>query len=618
MIKFAKFIFLTLSFILIFGLFSVEIKDPDFWWHLKSGQYIYETGSIPKTDPFAYTSLPKDPLNPESKRIRFILSQYWLSQVIFYKIFTHLGSQGIIYFRALLLTLIIFLIYRSLRRECLGTYLSLILTAPGVIVFYSYAGERPQLFSFLFAFLFIYLLEGFRKTSSKITPHNPPLLRWEFKGNTLLRGTLAMSLHILPIPFIMLAWANLHGGYIMGIAILLGYLFSEGIKNFRKKSINKLASPALRLFAVISLLSILLSFINPNTYKVFPFLIEFEKGFYKTMIVESMSPYTLIRSGFTEIQLKIYFLLLIAGILVVLANIKRDDMTDIVIFSGLSLMSLSSSRFIPFFIPFAMIIITRYGVKRLEDYLMNKRVMILIKKAETIIPIILSVLLIIALNNSDLFKHGVRKNVYPEGAANFLKENKISGNMFNPYTWGGYLMWELYPDYKVFIDGRGLISEVFFQAVKIMEASPKKLGDLPEWRAYLNAYNVNFIITYSVGNFSGRLVPLIPAILNDPQWHLVYMDSISLIFIKDTAENAGIIGRHGLPKEWLWNEVAVEAALKAKVYRNNINYYITIGDAFYAKRSYRESKQAYQKALKVDPYNTTANKRLNLLKALGY
>ena len=51
---------------------------------------------------------------------------------------------------------------------------------------------------------------------------------------------------------------------------------------------------------------------------------------------------------------------------------------------------------------------------------------------------------------------------YPVDAAAFLKKNRISGNMFNPYAWGGYLIWALYPDHKVFIDGRGLTQESSF------------------------------------------------------------------------------------------------------------------------------------------------------------
>ena len=164
-LKIAKLTLLALLFTLVFGLFSVEIKDPDFWWHLKTGEYIYQSGALPVTDPFAYTSLQKDPLNPESKRIGFILTQYWLAQVVFYRIYDFFGLEGIIFLRASLLTLLIFLIFRGIRREGFGIYSSVIFLVPVVMIFRTFTGERPQLFSFLFAFLLIFLLEGFRKAS---------------------------------------------------------------------------------------------------------------------------------------------------------------------------------------------------------------------------------------------------------------------------------------------------------------------------------------------------------------------------------------------------------------------------------------------------------------------
>jgi hypothetical protein len=243
---------------------------------------------------------------------------------------------------------------------------------------------------------------------------------------------------------------------------------------------------------------------------------------------------------------------------------------------------------------------------------------LMVKKIELPSAIVLSIALIIVINNADIFKSGIRMNKYPEGAARFLKENRIAGNMFNPYVWGGYLMWELYPDYKVFIDGRGLIGEVFFQEVRVLGASRQPVEQLPEWKAILKAYNVDFIITYSVDNFTGRLVPLIPALLNDPAWHLIYMDNISLIFLQERPEYRDIIDRFGLPKEWLWNEVAVEAALKAQDYGWNVNYSITMGDAFYAKGSYAEAKNAYVKALEKNAESEVVRKRLELLKSYGY
>jgi tetratricopeptide (TPR) repeat protein len=159
---------------------------------------------------------------------------------------------------------------------------------------------------------------------------------------------------------------------------------------------------------------------------------------------------------------------------------------------------------------------------------------------------------------------------------------------------------------------------VFFQEVKIMEADRKNIAGLPEWKALLNAYNVSSIITYSVGNFTGRLVPLIPALLRDPEWHLVYFDNISLIFVKDDARNSEIIKKFDLPKEWLWNEVAVEAGLKAQDYRGNINYLLTEGDALLATRSHADAKAVYLKALQIDPKNGLVAKRLEFLRAYGY
>ena len=424
--------------------------------------------------------------------------------------------------------------------------------------------------------------------------------------------------YLLPIPFIMLLWANLHGGFFLGIMITIGYLLSEGIKYLSKKFGQPVPLSSLKLLIAVTAISALLTIINPNTYNVIPFLIEFGKGPYKSMITESMSPVTLLKDGFYEPQLITYFILLSINSLLFVMNRKKLDFTDVVITAGLMLMSLSGSRFIPFFTPVAILMIARYGAGIVNNLFRMETYHAFMKKIQVPIAIILSLILIVVINNTNLFKNGIRSNTYPEGAARFLREHRISGNMFNPYVWGGYLLWALYPDYKVFIDGRALIEEIFFQEVKILEAYPQNMEGLPGWKALLNAYRVNFLITFSVGNFSGRLVPLIPALLNDPEWQLVYMDNISLIFLRESPENREMIEKFGLPKEWLWNEVAVEAALKAKVYPNNLNYFITMGDAFFAKRSYREAKEAYLKAEAINPQSSIVLKRLDLIRSYGY
>ena len=667
-----KIILLALFFTFIFALFSLEIKDPDFWWHLKTGEYIVQTGSIPATDPFAYTSTPKDPISPESVRIKFILAQYWLAQVLFYQLYHAFGLQGIIFLRAFILTLLVLLTYRGISREGMGFYLSLALTIPVVLILYTFTGERPQLFSFIFSFLIIFLLEGFRKSSLPSRRLKPAATHnFGDKSSFIQNDFLSTVYYLLPTVVVMLLWANLHGGFIVGIGLLICYIAAEWVKYFwhsRKQNthaseneerfrpsrndsiVNKRAFtdnrinkndeneahenviPAeagihsslfisghlplknLKILTGFIIVSILVTLINPNTYKVIPFLAELEGGLYKSFIVETMSPLVLFRSGFYEIQFIIFFALILVALLLFLVKMKNLDLTDVVVVAGLAVLSLSISRFIPFFTPVAVLMIARYG----KEFTQN-----LPKIFETIrrnieIPLnsFLIIVLVLMLINGDLFKKGMRVNKYPDGAVKFLKENRVPGNVFNPYVWGGYLLWSLYPEYKVFVDGRGLIPEVFFQEVRVLEASSAPVKDLPEWKAILNAYNVNFIVTFSVGNFTGRLVPLIPALLNDPEWHLVFMDNISLIFMRESEENQEMIRQYSFPKEWLWNEVAVEAALKAHDAPNRGNYYETMGDAFFAKRSYEEAREAYSKALDLKPGSTRLRNQVDLLDSI--
>jgi hypothetical protein len=679
-IKISRLILLALFFTLILGFFSGGIKDPDFWWHLKSGEYICQTGALPETDPFSYAALPKEPITPASTRIRFIMTQYWLAQVFFYRTYDFFGFQGIIFLRALLLTLLVFLVYRSVRKEGPGIYLSAAMLIPLVTLLRNFTAEKPELFSFLFAFLLIYLIEGFRRRENTVYSMgtNSPLEKRDKRGCAppmnenaskqppappLLRGNMAADsedhphtnpppsmgrempsqlvstssndsqpvstglnqsqqvsglYYLIPIPFIMLLWANMHGGVIVGILIILAYVIAEPAKYLLKRFGRPLSARGLKLFLAFGAVSVALTLANPNGYNFIPFLIEFESSHYQSLIIESASPLKLLSMGFYGMQTVIYFVLLAITLMLFLARIKRPDLSDLLLTASLTMSSLYTSTAIPFFCAVSILMIARYGRRFVDLLPLAGRLNAPSRPTEFFSNTIISALLVMILAYGNFFQSGIRPLTFPEGAVQFLRDNRPSGNMFNPYTWGGYLMWSLYPEYKVFTDGRGLIQEVFYQHIRIMEASRMPVAGVPEWKAILNAYRVNYIITYSVWNHSGRLVPLIPALLKDPEWHLVFMDNISLIFLRVTPENMDLIRRFGMPKAWLWNEVAVEAGLKAKSYPWNINFYITMGDAFYAKGSFAEAKNAYQKALERDPASAAARKRMELLRTHGY
>lgn len=409
--------------------------------------------------------------------------------------------------------------------------------------------------------------------------------------------------------------------------MIFGYVLSEGIKFGLKGFGNHLPGRSIKYLIVVGVISIFSAFFNPNGYNVVSFLIEFQKSSYLGKVVEAQPPLDFIRYGLYPNEILLYLVILSLSFFSLLLNVKRLDITDVFIYAVSAALSLSAARGIPFFAIVATMMIARYGMMTFETF--NK---IIKSKSQGIrktygkylsflnspsvsvlLSILLSALLIYHLCTENLFRHGIRRDMYPVGAANFLKENKIQGNMFNPYVWGGYLIWALYPDYKVFVDGRELTEEVYLQTQKIMSASPVVLYDMPEWKALLRAYNINFIVTFTVNEHSGKLVPLVPALLNDPEWHLVYMTSNALIFLRESLETLEIIKKFEMPKEYLWDEVITEAISKFNNLRGNINFYITLGDAFFAKKDYVNAWKIYSKASEIDPGNNIIRERLYIL-----
>ena len=125
--------------------------------------------------------------------------------------------------------------------------------------------------------------------------------------------------------------------------------------------------------------------------------------------------------------------------------------------------------------------------------------------------------------------------------------------MYNNYDWGGYLIWRLAPERKVFIDGRGFDDVFLWQAMKIRVAHVIKGTGEREWRSLLQKYGVTYIITTSQAP-QGRVDDLVRALLSDAEWVPVYFHkaSHSLIFVNNTPEYAQVISKYAINREALF------------------------------------------------------------------
>src|ERR1035438_1934385 len=151
---------LALCSILLLGLFSREVYDSDFWWHLRTGQYIVEKHALPSPDPFAWTTANSPDAYPGEARTRqFNLTHEWLAQVVFYAVWRAGGSAAIVAARTIALTAFCALAGLIAWRRRGNFYAALAVALASAGLAQAFALDRPYLFTWLLLAATLAILE---------------------------------------------------------------------------------------------------------------------------------------------------------------------------------------------------------------------------------------------------------------------------------------------------------------------------------------------------------------------------------------------------------------------------------------------------------------------------
>jgi hypothetical protein len=137
----------------------------------------------------------------------------------------------------------------------------------------------------------------------------------------------------------------------------------------------------------------------------------------------------------------------------------------------------------------------------------------------------------IVTRNGFQFRGAMWKN--PEKAADFILEHKLKGRLFNTYGQGGYLIWRLWPQQQVFLDGRALNESVYQDYNRMSMNADNQTGKSGE--ELLKEYGIDIILMDSFDVVSGGAYYL-PAALADPsqkEWKLVYQDIHDVIYMRN-------------------------------------------------------------------------------------
>lgn len=551
-----------------------KISDPDFFWHLKTGELIWQHRSLPAEDPFAYTSQ-----DHQDRRAHLILTGYWLSEVIFYLLYAGGGMSGIVVLRFILVGMLIYLMLKRRRGDFLLHMGLLLMFLTSLLK--TFPIERPQVFSFLFFAVLLLLLDNIRDDTSYS------------KGKWIY----------FVFPLLMLTWANTHPGFVLGLIVIAVYIVMEGIK-FLHPSLIPIDTGAYKRLILLGVSGILISILNPNAYHVFAEL-NLQASVTSTNI-EYLSTLNSFRM-FSAYGLILYWIVLLLTIIGLIINIRKVDITELVLLAGTGYFSFTTMRYVPFFLIAALPAASRFysGGRILKPARMS------------VITVSLFAGIFFTWNaraNLDNLTSGnwIDSYMYPVTGAAFIIENDLKGNMYNPDYWGGYLMWKLAPERKVFVDGRNLNFPVYKEFLLIDSAAPAAIAGIPAWKAILEAHNVKYVLT-PFSKYGGGVVPLVYALLEDRDWLPVFADYNSVIFVKDLPINSDVVKRYAISKDYLIIYFFDICNRQIAANPNNIAAYITEGDLFMATSRVNEARQAYEKALQIMPFNTTAAEKLKLL-----
>jgi len=464
----------------VFVLASKPLNDPDFWFHLKTGEYIFLNRAIPKVELFSFT------YNGQPW-----VAHGWLSGLLFYLVQSHFGYGALIFLFAGLLTLAFWFV---LRRCTAHPYIVAVAILIDVLTMSTNIGVRPRVFTILFASIFVFLLEDFSR-------------RAEGKSVWIL------------IP-LMVLWVNLHGGFVIGLALIIltmiGLVFDKWFDDDQIRLWPRLGILGLVLAACV--LAILL---NPYGAAMFAVPIKVLKSpVYMQVIVDWLSP------DFHRPEMFPFLLLFLLTTAVLVLSPKRPKPSEVLLFLATLYATLTSQRNMTIFALVAVPLFANYFQQWLDSTSFAKffgRSSLFGGRASMFALLFLLPLVLFAVQLKSTVYGEVRQETLdvPLNAVSYIKENQITGPTFtDPNVWANYVLWAL-PSNPVFFDGRDVYPDQFVREyVSIVRGTR-------DWREAFDRYGVRVVIVAPKSYLARKMK-------SAPDWHEVYQDEMAIVFSRQT------------------------------------------------------------------------------------
>jgi len=498
-------IFLFCIAFYVTGAPKILSADGDAARHRLTGEYILATGSVPTVDVFSHT-MPGQPF----------VAKEWLAEVLSALAYRGLGWGGVVLLHAAVVGLAFAVLFWHARIRRAPALLALVVVGAAVAASTVHWLARPHVWTFLGLVLMLAFLD-----------------RWH-------AGAVGRRwLWLLPIGLAL--WANLHGGFVVGLAAIGAYATADVARWLACDADTAAgAERRLRALAVPGLLCLAAPAVHPTGLGALTHVGSFLSG--SRFILDTTAEYK--SPNFHDPALRVFLALLLGTASAAAVARRRPPLHQLLLVGGFAYLALFSIRNIPLFAIAAAPVLTELLRDlppvggRLAAF--SQRLGRFFGRRSAVLEgvdghssslawpaLALAGLIVVAgwqLRAGEVpLGAGFDTAVQPVGAVAYLKANPPAGPMFNEMGWGGYLLDQLWPAQPVFFDGW-----TDFYGEPLTREYVKVIQLEPGWQGVLDKYGVRWAIVKSDSALGAALG-------SDGSWTPVYRDDLAVVLVRKSS-----------------------------------------------------------------------------------
>lgn len=478
----------VLGFGLIYAWYILKpLWHTDLWGHLAYGRYIWTTRTLPTTEP----------LMPLSQGIPFV-DTAWLSQCLGYLTMQSLGVAGLQGLLALTVTATAVVVYHAVGRRT-GLWL---LAGFSTLVFILLEGEylaiiRPQLAGILCASILLHRIISRRFTTSN---------------------------YVL-IPLLMMVWANLHGSFVVGLALLVTVTAGRGVDLLRRTGTLRswFHDQTLRSWLVCTQLACVATLLNPYGLGLFTAVAQLSKNSNLQALTEWQPLHLSAGHG------RLFLASAVAMVVIARLTPRRISTWEAVTLIGCAIGTLLSARFMIWWglsaVMLGAVHVAAIGRRRWSGW--RRPAASPVSGKWMVVSVGLCWIFFAYSPLGMRLLHNRQPNIAksvssetPLELVGWLKKHPPQGQIFNPYEWGDFLQWAGPPKMQVFLNSHAHLvpREVWLHYLQVVEQSA-------DWTEVLDRYSINTVILDLQHRES-----LIRRLKDNAAWTVAYEDRNGVVF----------------------------------------------------------------------------------------